>query len=188
MSLETLLRRKRDAIVEEWSSRVMQTYPAEAATLFAKQGDRFRNPVGRTVAQGAEALLDALLDGADREEVSRVVDGIVRMRAVQDFLPSEAVGVFFDLKDVVLRSIDGEGADLAEVEGLLGRIDEIALGAFDRYVECRERIYELRAKEAWNRSFKLLERAGYVEEIPMGDERHDSTDLPGSCAKRGVDT
>lgn len=187
MSLDSLLRRKRDAIVEEWSGRVLATYPAEAAKLFGKQRDRFRNPIGQTVTHGAAAVFDALLAGADSEEVSRAADGLVRMRAVQDFLPSEAVGVFFELKDVVIRAIGSEPADRSEVERFVRRVEEAALAALDRYVECRERIYELRAKEAWNRSFKLLERAGYVEEIPEGSDRLDFSDLPGPCAIRGED-
>ncbi|MHC4861489.1 MAG: RsbRD N-terminal domain-containing protein, partial [Planctomycetota bacterium] len=159
--------------------------PPDAAKLFARQKDRFRNPVGSTVASATEALFDALLDGAVREDLERVCEPIVRMRAVQDFLPSEAVGSLLRLKDVVLEAISAESVDRAEVERFLARVDEAVLVAFDVYVRCRERIYELRAKEAWNRSFKLLERAGFVEEIPEGLD--DEAANGNMSADRGVD-
>ena len=160
------LERKREAILAAWSSAILDTYPPEAAKLFRSQKDRFKNPVGATIAEAAEAILDGLLEGVDGEELARRMDGLIRLRAVQNFTPSEAVGVVLELKDVVRR----EDVAADEVDRFTARIDEALLVAFDVFVARRELIYELRAKEAWSRSFKLLERAGFVAEIPEGRE------------------
>ena len=73
-----------------------------------------------------------------------------KIRAVQEFSPSRAVGFVFCLKDAV-RSVLGESLkDPAHASGLAeldGQIDRLALMAFDVYVQCRERFYELRVKE-----------------------------------------
>ena len=46
------------------------------------------------------------------------------------------------------------------------RIDEMALHAFDVFMKCREKIFEIRANEAKNQVSRLLQRAGIVSEIP----------------------
>jgi hypothetical protein len=42
-------------------------------------------------------------------------------------------------------------------------IDDLALYAFDIYMKCREKIYELKANEAKNATFRLLQRAKLME-------------------------
>jgi hypothetical protein len=42
------------------------------------------------------------------------------------------------------------------------RIDELSLIAFNIYVECREKIFQLKANEVRDRTFKALRRAGLV--------------------------
>ena len=37
------------------------------------------------------------------------LDGIIRIRSIQDFTPSEAVGFIFDLKTVIRGVVDAEG-------------------------------------------------------------------------------
>ncbi|MBW2228632.1 MAG: hypothetical protein JRG99_15335, partial [Deltaproteobacteria bacterium] len=46
------------------------------------------------------------------------------------------------------------------------KIDRLSLIAFNLYVQCREKIYELKANEMKNRTFRAFERAGLVSEIP----------------------
>jgi hypothetical protein len=44
------------------------------------------------------------------------------------------------------------------------QIDEMAMAAFDIYVTCREKIYELKATESRNQFFGSLKRAGLIDE------------------------
>ena len=46
------------------------------------------------------------------------------------------------------------------------RIDQLALVAFDRFVKCREAIFDFRAREAKRQTFALLKR---LEKLPAGE-------------------
>jgi hypothetical protein len=107
-----------------------------------------------------------------------VLDGIVRIRAVQDFTAGQAVAFIFLLKRVIREELKGEvrvqpgGDGLAAVEE---RIDEMALLAFDLFMKCRERIYEIRVNEAkrrlglWLKRQAVAGRTGESENRGNGD-------------------
>jgi hypothetical protein len=46
------------------------------------------------------------------------------------------------------------------------KVDSLSLIAFDKFMECREKIYQLRATEEKNRFYRAFERAGLVTELP----------------------
>jgi putative component of toxin-antitoxin plasmid stabilization module len=62
-----------------------------------------------------------------------------------------------DLRDT------GLSRQLLEIEA---RIDRLGLAAFDQYMACREKIYELKANEARDRTFRAFERAGLISKDP----------------------
>ena len=62
-----------------------------------------------------------------------------------------------------------DGFLAAELLGLYARIDKLALQAFTVYVRCRERVYELRAREATARTYSLLKRAGALTEAQAAE-------------------
>jgi hypothetical protein len=156
---------KKGAIVREWLKRTLQTYPEHTSRFLLQEKDPFRNPVGHTLKEAFPALFDQLVGGMDTATITPVLDGIVRIRAVQDFTASQAVAFLFLLKKVVRKALEGEsqrrpdGGGLAAVEG---RIDEMALLAFDLFMKCRERIYEIKANEAKRRTY-LLQRMHGME-------------------------
>jgi hypothetical protein len=153
---------KRGAIVAEWLTRTLRSYPEHTSRFLSREQDPFKNPVGHTLAEALPALFDRLVEGADAATLSRILDPIVRMRAVQDFSAGQAVAFVFLLKRVLLEALGGErrgGADGEGLTALEARIDEMALLAFDLFMQCRERLYEIRANEAKRRLF-VLERIG----------------------------
>jgi hypothetical protein len=159
--VERLLADRREAVLADWRERIFADYPPGAADQWRREKDRFRNPVGSTIAAGTEAILDALIDGAGPDGLRAAADGIVRLRAVQELPPSRAVSFAFALKGAVRKALGREAAGReAEVERLLDAIDALALTAFDLYSECREKISEIRVREAQARVYKLAERAG----------------------------
>ena len=173
MKLEVLLRQKRPAILKRWRQLIAETYPQETSRFLASDKDQFANPVGHFIRNGTEALLDQIHGELDREVVGECMDPIVRIRAVQDFSPSEAVGFVFLLKNAVRREA---GAEI-EAEGLLGellefelRVDALAGCAFDTYARCREQIYEIRIREIKNRSAVLMRRMNVLTDEPATDE------------------
>ncbi len=131
----------RQAIVERWFARTIETYPSQIARSFMNEQDQFRNPVGRALRDGLEILVQQLFGGMDPEQIEPALDDIVRIRAVQDFSPSQAVGFVFLLKPL-LRELSLD-IDVCSDD----RIDQLALMAFDKYMQCREQIAQIRAEE-----------------------------------------
>lgn len=151
MTLGELLQDKKDAIVRRWLDDVLATYPGESsAAFFKRQEDLFANPVGHSLRVGTLGIFEALLEGMDDEKIRPHLRGIIKMRAVQEFSASEAVGFVFRLKEAIRvelpKAVEDPqlSSDWAKLEG---QIDRMALAAFDVFVECREQVCELRLNE-----------------------------------------
>ena len=169
MRLEKLLSEKSSAILDRWVQLTLETYPADSQRFMKKQKDRFANPVGYTVSQEMGNLYQELLKGIDTEKVSPILDRIIRIRAIQDFTPSQAVAFIFLLKNVIREELETEIRANHLYDELLifeSRIDNLAFLGFDIYMKRREKIYEIRAKEAKSQVSRLLQKAGLVSEIP----------------------
>lgn len=148
--LGELLRERAEVVVERWFADVLADYPSDAATAFGRERDRFANPVGHSLREGTRSILAALVNGADAESLRTTLDEIVRVRAVQQFAIPAAVGFLFRLKPAI-RTVLADALDdpgiARELRELDDRIDEAALIAFDIFVQCRERVCELRINE-----------------------------------------
>ena len=95
-------------------------------------------------------------------------NSIIRIRSIQDFTASQAVAFTFKLKDVIREELagkmQGRPADAQsrlreELHAFETRIDELSLLAFDVYMKCREKLYEIRTNEIKKRSRKAFEHA-----------------------------
>ncbi len=130
-----------EIVAERWIDRTFASYPGETLPLLRGEQDPFRNPAGHAIKESLTTLARELLGEMNENAIAPALDALIRLRAVQDFRPSEALRFIFDLRDVV-----------AEVTGSLpqalqSRIDELALMAFDQYMACRDQIAGLREKE-----------------------------------------
>jgi hypothetical protein len=161
--LEQLLAKKKRAILEKWFHRIVETYPPDTSQFLKREKDPFANPVGSTILQGIDAVYEELLHGGSPEKFSSFLDRMIRIRAVQDFLPSTAIGFVFFLKRVIQEELGREVREKGLGEELLDferQIDDLALLAFDVYMQCREKIFEVRIREVKaekEAAFKLLE-------------------------------
>ena len=174
MKLKTLLQEKRSKILKRWISLILDTYPAESALFFQNQKNRFSNPVGSIIAQGAEGILNGILEDNKSDDVSIFLDNIIRVRAVQEFSPSQAISFVFLLKKVLREEVDKETREDNVKEELLAvesRIDELALLAFDIFMKCREKIYELKAVQLNNETYSLLKRAKLI--VDLDEQKKD---------------
>ena len=170
MTLEKFLSLKRADILKKWFDLILETYPADTSTFLRNQKNPFTNPVGNTIYQGMEKILDELT-GQASGILSEFLDNIIRVRAVQDFLPSQAVSFVFSLKKVIreeLRQSFQGSPPYEEVLSLEDKIDALALSSFDLFMKCREKLYDIRANELRNMTFRLLQR---VNDIGEGVER-----------------
>jgi hypothetical protein len=98
------------------------------------------------------------------------LDSILKIRSVQDFSPSKAVGFVFLLKRAIGETLKSELCKepvFDEWLKLQSRIDDLALQAFDIYMGCREKICEIRvdrARAEKEMAFKMMERMTYSKE------------------------
>jgi hypothetical protein len=135
-----------------------------------KDRNQFTNPVGSTISQEIEVLYKGLLEGKNSEGFSASLNSILKIRSVQDFSPSNAVGFIFLLKKAMEETLKGEIREEPMREEwlkFLSRIDELALRAFDIYMDCREKICEIRinqAKSEKEMAFRMMERMTHPKE------------------------
>ncbi len=150
-----VLSEKRRAIATEWLVRTLRTYPENASRFLLLDKDPFRNPVGHSLKEGLRVVVEELFGGMDLARITPALDGILRIRAVQDFSAGEAVSFVFLLKKVVREEL---GSDPQRVAALEEGIDELAVLAFDLFMKCREKIYEIKANDAKRSLYAQLNR------------------------------
>jgi hypothetical protein len=103
----------------------------------------------------------------DLQVINAYLDPIIRIRAVQNFSPSQATSFILSLKKALRVSLAKELRDIryaAEFFEFESKIDQLSLMAFDIYMQCKEKIYQIGANETRNRTLKAFERAGLISE------------------------
>jgi hypothetical protein len=165
--LVQILERKKKTIARIWFDLAVQTYEPDTAAFMKSKTDPFANPVGNKMLNGINGLLDQLIHNMDQKTITSYLDPIVRIRAIQNFTPSQAIAFILPLKKVIRKSLSNELRDSRMVEELLefeSKIDQLCLMAFDIYMNCREKVFQISANETRNRTFRAFKRAGLVAE------------------------
>ena len=171
MSLKNLLTKKKTAILDKWLNLILDTYPGDGAEAFKRNADRFTNPVGYTISKEIDTLYEELVHDMDCNKLHASIDNIVRIRAVQDYSPSQATAFIFLLKKAIRNEVTTELREdqlFNEYMEFESRIDELALFTFDIHMMCREKIYELKVNEIKNEKgmlVKLLERSNGTNKL-----------------------
>jgi hypothetical protein len=91
------------------------------------------------------------------------LDEVIRVWAVQDFTPSQAMAFVFIWKKIIREELAQELKDPGLAEACLeleSRIDGLALLGFDVYMKRREKLYEIRVDEVKKRIGGLLRSKG----------------------------
>ncbi|MCJ7818412.1 MAG: RsbRD N-terminal domain-containing protein [Syntrophales bacterium] len=167
MQIATLLSQKKAAILGRWLAMIYESYPPETAIFLRKEKNRFDNPAGYRISEGLEGLYGALTQEMERDQILTYLDEIIRIRALQNFTPSQALAFIFLLKIVIRQELAEEiqkenlAAELLDLES---RIDGLALLGFDVYTKRREKIYEIKADEAKRRVSGLMRKTGLTED------------------------
>lgn len=151
---------KRSAILGGWLDRILEVYPAGSRGVFQKNQDPFSNPIGSTIREGIEKLFQEILEPTDVVRSLSILDPIIRIRAVENLSPSRAMAFIPLLKTIIKESLGNrisESVSPQEWMTLNCKIDQLTLQAFDIYIECREKIHQLKVKELKNRMGKIQE-------------------------------
>lgn len=169
MSLSAILEKNKSEIVRIWVDMVLDTYPSDGALFMKKEKDPFSNPVGSTTRKSLEDVFDALLADKDNESVKKLLDPVIRIRAVQEFTPSEATSFVFFLKSIVRKVLKDKLKEKSLEKDLRAfdiKVDALCLIGFDIFMGCREQIYHFRANHVKDRTMNLLQKANLMCEVP----------------------
>jgi len=169
MKLKEILENNKTTILQKWFDVVVNTYPADTARFLKSRKDPFDNPVGNTTRDGLTGVFDEISGGMDCKKIQEYLDPIIRIRAIQTFTPTHAIGFVFSLKKIIRELKDfpkkspTESGEIAqELFETDTRIDQAGLIAFDIYAGCREKLFEIKVNEQRRVSFSALERAGLI--------------------------
>jgi RsbT co-antagonist protein rsbRD N-terminal domain len=148
--LKDLLVNKKSSIVDSWIQLIVETYPSKTSNFLKSQKNRFGNPVGYAISKSAQNIFEEIINGRDINRVKAFLADIIKIRAVQDFSPSQATGFIFSLKKVIRKELGHEvieGKILSDIADIESYIDDIALIAFDLYMDAREKLFKIRISE-----------------------------------------
>lgn len=141
---------KGESILGKWAQLIIDTYPADTARFLNSEKDRFINPVGHIIFQETREIYDELVHDMNLAKLMSSLSEIIKIRSIQEFTPAQAVGFIFLLKQAAREELDIGISGNCNYQELLDfeyRIDRLALIAFDVYVNCREKINEIRVSE-----------------------------------------
>ena len=148
--IKELLIEKKSSIVGKWTERLLKTYSEETLKFLKADRNQFSNPVGNIISTNADSIYDEIISGNNPDKLRSLLTDIIRIRAVQDFTPSEAIGFVYILKEVICEELEEFKKDPKfnnEFYEICEKIDEMALIAFDIYVECKEKVHRIRINE-----------------------------------------
>ncbi|MEL7565430.1 MAG: RsbRD N-terminal domain-containing protein [Dehalobacterium sp.] len=183
------------SILETWFDALLKSYSPEAARIFKREKDPFANPVGYNIHLGLEGVLDWLIKNDQEADVSAALDKVVRVLAVQDFTPSQAVSFLIVLKRIIKKQMNNHYRNQDEMwaywQVFDAQVDKLMLTAMDIYTDCREKLYQIKVDEANKRVFSILRRANVlVDSVENFADTGDDCDSCDSCetekkAKKG---
>ncbi len=160
MKLNQALKNKEEKILSLWVERTLDSYISSG--FFKRSTDKFANPVGANIKEGLTRLFRHLVKGDEQQQYVEPLDQVIRIRAVQEFTPAQAVAPIFELKWVVKQvfSADKEYKPLLpELDTFDCDVDRAGLVAFDMYVQCRDRLHKARIREIKSGSFVMTDSA-----------------------------
>ncbi len=146
--MKNFLTEKKKKIVQNWTDLVLDSYGSPE--FFKTQKNRFANPMGSTISEGLQEIYAILAEEKELGLVSKPLENIIKIRAVQDFTPSQSVSFVYLLKKIIRQELARDKKSEVGQESLAAldnRIDQIALMAFDFYMDCRERLNQIRINE-----------------------------------------
>ena len=155
-----LSRTEQEQILDKWIVAVFATYPLDTTGFARTQEDQFRNPGGHAIRLALEEIYKAVSGQLSSERLLRgSLEMFVKLRAVQNLTPVQALGVIYLLKPLLRERIlpaclqSGLLDEYLEAES---RLDTAALLACDIYVASKEQVFEERIGEIKRQYVQLV--------------------------------
>ncbi len=157
MQIGKIILRQKQSIITQWRQSIIGSYPAESGSYLLENKNKFANPIGFTLANSLPVIVDAVIDGCLSADAKKSLDDIIKIRAVQEFKPSEAIGFVASLRAIVLSEISDEAnlSDFLHTEKIFNEINDYTINT---YVCFKEKIYDIKANEQLRTFEKMVER------------------------------
>lgn len=173
-ALYRVLAQQEAVLKNAWFDRMLDSYPQASRKYFERVNKEFSNPVGANLHHSLSALFSELIsDEADADRIKDHLQMILRIKAVQDVLPSQAVSFIPALKQIIERvckdNIARGEIPLPELMDFYTDLDTVALLAFDIYSESRELIYDLRLRQI-KETNDILVKADLIDMAMSGED------------------
>ena len=165
MGLEQRITERSKELADKWADLILGTYPPETQAVWKSNRERFSNPVGHAIHTAATELIPLLLTWNDADAVALALAKLVKIRAVQDFSPSQALSFVFLFKKLLRQEFMKELAAQGALEELLAfetRVDNLAVIAFDLYVAARDQVQSMRVEEVKRAHTNIVRRANLM--------------------------
>jgi hypothetical protein len=160
MKLAEALHNSRYIIVDKWVDYTLATY--QSSNFFRSEKDSFSNPIGATIRDALSKLFALLSAETDPAEFKAVLATIMHLRSVQEFSPSQAIAPLNAVKHITREVLGSDKQTRDFINDLYDfefAVDLAMLAAFDLYMECREKIYQIRINEIRSGSHILTDNA-----------------------------
>ena len=159
-TLNILITKNQEKILEKWLSLRLSFFSKQKQSLIMTQKDQFQNPIRHQLQEGLKDILENFEKKG--EKFKEALEQICRILAIQDFPPSKAMALFYELKEIVreFTKKTGVGFNAKDWVEFNSAIETMTLEAFDCYSAHREKIYQLKVDESKNKAFMLLKKAG----------------------------
>ncbi|MDR1659234.1 MAG: RsbRD N-terminal domain-containing protein [Desulfovibrio sp.] len=151
MNLLECFRNYKEEMLRLWAEAVYAASPFDAKGLLRTVTDPFGNPGADMIREAAGALYGAVAgEETTVADVKAALERFVKLRAVQQGAPSQALGIFYLLKPIMRGLLLPHCTAPEDVNAYLAaesRLDSLALLAFDMYMAARETLAESRVEE-----------------------------------------
>lgn len=165
MGLEQKIAERSEELADKWADLILGTYPSETQAVWRSNKERFSNPVGHAIHTAATQLVPLLVAWNDADAVAAALSQLVKIRAVQDFAPSQALSFVFLFKKLLrqefMKELSAQGA-LGELLAFETRVDNLAVIAFDIYVSARDQVMRMRVEEVKRAHVNIVRRANLM--------------------------
>ena len=132
------LNRVREEILKDWQDKLLERYPIKPVIEITEY-----------IEECTTRIFDKFVEaynGGSYEGVEEPIDDLMRFLAVdRNLSPGDSISMLLFLKELLLRKFPDMSKD--EFIKLSNIIDTFACIAFDRYMACREDVFNLRLEE-----------------------------------------
>ena len=161
MRINDVIDKKRTSILKSWFNAIVESYPEGAGKYLNNTKNKFSNPIGYTIEHALPPILDAVIRCDVNKAAEKSLDDIIRIRAVQEIEPADALNFINFLRAIIISEISSyinTNSGLNEFLLLEKTFESMTNYAFNSYVKFREKIYEIKANERLKTFEKMIER------------------------------